>query len=212
MRKTLRKLFGRRPKSTLASFSPVTKCHPNRSSAPPALGRGYSVGELTTYVVTDHFDCQAQHHATTQLGLAKEDTTSYEVLSRIRQFREAERRLQAKFPQNRIVDAGKFPGNMELLEGVSKEDTRFFVAMDSEDSSQYVAVNLVIFSAANEPACNPGAPQLQPMVIAEDALSHLLRQWQVGGVSDGFLAIVSIGTDISVHVFKTKEGLVSLSG
>lgn len=213
MRKTLRRLFGRRPKSAVSSLSPVTT-NLNRSSAPPALGRVHScsVDELTTYVVPEQFDSQAQHHATMQLLLTQEDTNSNEVLSRIRQFKEAERRLRANFPQTRIVDAGKFPGNMELLDGVRKEDTRFFVAMDSEDSSHYVAVNLVIFSAAMNSQRSHSALEQWPMVDAEDALAHLLRRWQVGGVSDGFLAFVSIGTDTSVHTFRAKEGLISLSG
>jgi hypothetical protein len=97
---------------------------------------------------------------------------------------------------------------MELLDGVHKEDTRFFVAMDLEDSSHYIAVNLVIVSPQH--GLGSSSPDLRPIVVAQDALAHLLRQWQRGGVSDGFLAIVSIGTESSVQVFRAKEGLVDL--
>lgn len=106
------------------------------------------------------------------------------------------------------MDAGQFPGKMELLDGVRKEDTRFLVAMDPEDSTQYIAVNLVIFNNAN--AQIPKSPGLRPLVVAQDALAHLLRQWQRGGGSDGFLAIVSMSTESSVQVFRAKEGLVDL--
>lgn len=132
------------------------------------------------------------------------------MASRTYQFEAAHQSLLANFPQARVVDAGQFPGNMELLDGVRKEDTRFFVAMDSEDSSQYIAVNLVIFNTAANPQNTTTCPELQPIVIAQDALAHLLRQWQRGGVSDGFLAIVSRGTESSVQVFRAKEGLVDL--
>lgn len=133
------------------------------------------------------------------------------MASRTYQFEAAHQSLQANFPQARVVDAGQFPGNMELLDGVRKEDTRFFVAMDLEDSSQYIAVNLVIFSTAANQQHTATCPELQPIVVAQDALAHLLRQWQRGGVSDGFLAIVSMGTESSVQVFRAKEGMVDLA-
>lgn len=141
---------------------------------------------------------------------AQEDPGSFRMASRTYQFEAAHQSLLANFPQARVVDAGQFPGNMELLDGVRKEDTRFFVAMDSEDSSQYIAVNLVIFNTAANPQNKATCPEMQPIVIAQDALAHLLRQWQRGGVSDGFLAIVSRGTESSVQVFRAKEGLVDL--
>lgn len=138
---------------------------------------------------------------------AQEDSGTSRVTSPTSQFEAAERSLQANFPQARVVDAGQFPGNMELLDGVRKEETRFLVAMDPEDSSQYIAVNLVIFNNTRQIPTSPG---LRPIVVAQDALAHLLRQWQRNGGSDGFLAIVSMSTESSVQVFRAKEGLVDL--
>lgn len=215
MRKTLRRIFGSRPKSDIAIFSRTKHPNPNRASAPPAFARVHSLDELNTYVVPDPVEnetrCQAsviQHVGMT----GQEDPSAFRTASRTYQFEAAERSLRANFPQTRVVDAGQFPGNMELLDGVRKEDTQFFVAMDLEDSSQYIAVNLVIFSGAVNPQHGLGAtcPDLRPIVVAQDALAHLLRQWQRGGVSDGFLAIVSIGTESSVQVFRAKEGLLDL--
>lgn len=101
---------------------------------------------------------------------ADEDaSTSRTASSRASYFEAAERSLQASFPQTRVVDAGQFPGKMELLDGVRKEDARFFVAMDPEDSSQYVAVNLVIYAAAGRPQLRCHSPGLRPIVVAQDA-------------------------------------------
>lgn len=169
-----------------------------------------------TYVVPDPFDNATQYQTPIQniRVAAPEDMvlSTSRMSSRTYQFEEAERSLQANFPQARVVDAGQFPGNMELLDGVRKEDTRFFVAMSPEDSSQYIAVNLVIFSTESNPQntlrCH--SPGLRPIVVAQDALAHLLRQWQRGGVSDGFLAIVSLGAESSAQVFRAKEGLIDL--
>ncbi|KAI3393984.1 hypothetical protein diail_3345 [Diaporthe ilicicola] len=207
MRKTLRRIFGRHSKSTTDALSPGTKCpNPNRASAPPAFGRFYSEDEPTTYDIPGHLSYEDQCQAVMHRVQAQLDTSPFEV-ARIHQFKAAERRLQTRFPQTRVVDAGEFPGNIKLLDGVRKEDTRFFVSMDPEDSTQYVAANLVIFSAEMKSQRSMPAS----MVVAEDALAHLLRQWQRDGVSDGFLAIVSIGIDTSVHIFRARGGMVGLS-
>ena len=84
------------------------------------------------------------------------------------------------------------------------------VAMDLEDSSQYIAVNLVIFNKTSNSQPIPSSPGVRPIVVAQDALAHLLRQWHRGGGEDGFLAIVSMSTESSVQVFRAKEGLVDL--
>lgn len=207
MRKTLRRLFGSRPKSTGATISPRTEhSNPNRASAPPAFGRVRSLDELNTYVIPDAFDSQTTMQRV-QMP-ARQDSSTSCVTSRSSHFEAAEQSLQANFPQARVVDAGQFPGKMELLDGVRKEDTRFLVAMDPEDSTQYIAVNLVIFNNTNSQI--PKSPGLRPIVVAQDALAHLLRQWQRGGGSDGFLAIVSMSTESSTQVFRAKEGLVDL--
>ena len=168
--------------------------------------------DLATYVVPAPFENVTRCHEPIQHVriMVQEDISSSRMTSRSYQFEAAERSLQANFPQARVVDAGQFPGNMELLDRVRKEDTRFFVAMNPEDSSQYIAVNLVIFSAGVNPPHNRPSPGLRPIVVAQDALAHLLRQWQRGGVSDGFLAIVTLGTESSAHVFRAKEGLIDL--
>ncbi|KAG8156775.1 hypothetical protein KVR01_013380 [Diaporthe batatas] len=216
MRNTLKKMFGSRPKSDMpvATYSRTKHplANPNRSSAPPAFTRSHSMREANTYVIPDsYFNEPRCQTSTQQLRMpGQDDPDSFRLASRTYQFRAAHQSLMANFPQARVVDAGQFPGNMELLDGVRKEDTHFFVAMDSEDSSQYIAVNLVIFSAAVPPPPASTCPELQPIVVAQDALAHLLRQWQRGGVSDGFLAIVSMGTESSVHVFRAKEGFVEL--
>lgn len=215
MRKTLKRIFGNRPKSDIETYSRTKLEHqnPNRASAPPAVARAHSMRERNTYVVPDsYFDEPRCQTSTPQLRMAGQDNPdAFRMASRTYQFQAAHQSLQANFPQARVVDAGQFPGNMELLDGVRKEDTHFFVAMDSEDSSQYIAVNLVIYSAAVAPRHTTSTcPELQPIVVAQDALAHLLRQWQRGGVSDGFLAIVSMGTESSVHEFRAKEGLVEL--
>lgn len=214
MRKTLRRIFGTRPKSAMETL-PRTKhpdANPNRASAPPAFGRARSVDEPATYVVPGPLDNDIQGQTPTQRVpiTTQENTSPSHMASRTSQFEAAERSLQANFPQTRVVDAGQFPGNMELLDGVRKEDTHFFVAMNPEDSSQYIAVNLVIFSTAGGSQLRCPSPGLRPIVVAQDALAHLLRQWQRGGVSDGFLAVVSMGTESSVQVFRAKEGLVDL--
>lgn len=215
MRKTLRRLFGgSRPKSALATSSPRTnQAKPNRASAPPAFGRVHSADDLTTYIVPDPLEntarCQTSipHIRMT----AEEAVIASRVTARTSHFETAEQSLQANFPQARVVDAGQFPGNMDLLDGVPKEDTRFFVAMNPEDSSQYIAVNLVIFSAGVDSALGCTSPGVRPIVVAQDALAHLLRQWQRGGVSDGFLAVVSVGAESSAQIFRAKEGLVDLA-
>lgn len=215
MRKTLRKLFGgSRPKSALATSSPRTnQPNPNRASAPPAFGRVHSADDLTTYIVPGPLGnttrCQT---STPQIQMTPEEAMiASRTTARASHFETAEHSLQANFPQARVVDAGQFPGNMELLDGVPKEDTRFFVAMNPEDSSQYIAVNLVIFSAGLDSPLGRTSPGVRPIVVAQDALAHLLRQWQRGGVSDGFLAVVSMGTESSVQIFRAKEGLVDLA-
>lgn len=212
MRKTLKKIFGSRPKSDMATYSRAKHPNPNRASAPPAFSRAHSAGELNTYVVPDsYFNEPRCQTSTQQIRMpGQDDPHSFRMASRTYQFQAAHQSLQANFPQARVVDAGQFPGKMELLDGVRKEDTHFFVAMDSEDSSQYIAVNLVIYSAAVTPQLTSACPDLQPIVVVQDALAHLLRQWQRGGVSDGFLAMVSMGTESSVHVFRAKEGFVEL--
>lgn len=212
MKKTLKRIFGARPKSAMATLPRTQHPNPNRASAPPAFGRARSVDEPATYIVPGPFDNDIQCQAPMQrLRLpSQENTSTSHTASRTSQFEAAERSLQANFPQTRVVDAGQFPGNMELLDGVRKEDTHFFVAMSPEDSSQYIAVNLVIFSTAGGSQLRCSSPGLRPIVVAQDALAHLLRQWQRGGVSDGFLAIVSMGTESSVQVFRAKEGLVDL--
>ncbi|KAI7774662.1 hypothetical protein LA080_008010 [Diaporthe eres] len=213
MKKTLKRIFGTRPKSAMATLPRTKYPNPNRSSAPPAFGRVRSVDEPATYIIPGPFDNDIQSQAPMQrVRLAAQDNTSAShMMSRTSQFEAAERSLQANFPQTRVVDAGQFPGNMELLDGVRKEDTRFFVAMNPEDSSQYIAVNLVVFNTAVESPLGRTSPCLRPIVVAQDALAHLLRQWQRGGVSDGFLAIVSMGAESSVQVFRAKEGLVDLA-
>ncbi|POS71831.1 hypothetical protein DHEL01_v209777 [Diaporthe helianthi] len=216
MRKTLRRMFSSsRPKSDMATFSRTKHPHPhpNRASAPAAFARAHNLDDRNTYLVPDSFfnepRCQTSMVHIRMAG--QDDPNSFRLASRTYQFQAAHQSLQANFPQARVVDAGQFPGNMELLDGIRKEDTHFFVAMDSEDSSQYIAVNLVIFSAAVPPRPTSTCPEMQPLVVAQDALAHLLRQWQRGGVSDGFLAIVSMGTESSVHVFRAKEGFVELA-
>ncbi|KAG6354172.1 hypothetical protein INS49_004776 [Diaporthe citri] len=212
MRKTLRRMFGARPKSAMATLPRTKHPNPNRASAPPAFGRVRSVDEPATYIVPGPFDNDMQCQAPLQRVrmTAQENTSQSRMASRTSQFGAAERSLQANFPQTRVVDAGQFPGNMELLDGVRKDDTRFFVAMNPEDSSQYIAVNLVIFRTTETSQLGCTSPGVRPIVVAQDALAHLLRQWQRGGVSDRFLAIVSMGTESSVQVFRAKEGLVDL--
>ena len=210
MRKTLKRIFGSRPKSEITTSSRSNYPNPNRASAPPAFARVHDLDDLNTYVVPDHFEDETRCQTSIQhVGLtAQEDPSAFRTASRTYQFEAAERSLRANFSHTRVVDAGQFPGNMELLDGVRKEDTRFFVAMDLEDSSHYIAVNLVIVNSQH--GLGSSSPDLRPIVVAQDALAHLLRQWQRGGVSDGFLAIVSIGTESSVQVFRAKEGLVDL--
>lgn len=213
MRKTLKRLFGSRPRSTGDTISPRTDhLNPNRASAPPAFGRAQSLDDLNTYFVPDAVDndMSSQNSAQRVRMAAHEDLNTSRLTSRTSHFEAAEQSLQANFPQARVVDAGQFPGKMELLEGVRKEDTRFFVAMDLEDSSQYIAVNLVIFNKTMNSQPIPSSPGVRPIVVAQDALAHLLRQWHRGGGSDGFLAIVSMSTESSVQVFRAKEGLVDL--
>lgn len=168
--------------------------------------------ERSTFAQPDSSEHEARYHATTQWVLAtaqEEFSDPSRISSRINHFKTAERWLQANFSQ-RVVDAGAFPGNMELLDGVRKEDTRLFVVMDPEDSTHYIAVNLVIFYTETNAQLGHRTPE-ESIVVAEDALAHLLRQWQGSGTSDGFLAIVSTSMGTSIHTFKAKEGLVSLS-
>lgn len=211
MKKTLKRIFGSRPRSTGPTLSPRTQHpNPNRASAPPAVGRARSVDDLNTYFVPDSLDNEMQTSVQRVQMTARANSSSSLATSRTSQFQAAQQSLQANFPQARVVDAGQFPGKMELLEGVRKEDTRFLVAMNPEDSTQYIAVNLVIFTTTGNPQLVPTSPGLRPIVVAQDALAHLLRQWQCGGVSDGYLAVVSMGTESSVQVFRAKEGLVDL--
>lgn len=204
MKKSLRSIFGRKPKhQDSAANLPSTPEQANSTSA----GSGPQ-----QFVAPDPFESEAQYQAVKNHvnNLAATNPERFAMIARGGAFRAAEFWMAENFPGAQVVNAGCFPGDISLLgKDVRPEDTQFFVAMDPENPRKFVAINLVVFNLAfslpGQGGQALGTPEIK---AAEDGLLEMLREWQDDGMADGFLVIVSMGVDMTIYRYSSRAGLV----
>lgn len=204
MKKTLRNIFGRKPKQQ--DSGPRLHSNPRQATA-AATGSG-----AQQFVAPDPFESEAQFQAVRDhlSNLAAADPERFAMIARPGAFRAAEFWITENFPNAQVVNAGSFPGDVSALgKDVRPEDTQFFVAMDPENPRKFVAVNLVVFNLAfSLPGRGGQALETAEIKAAEDGLLEMLKGWQNDGMADGFLVIVSMGMDMTIYRFSGKDGLV----
>ncbi|KAG8160360.1 hypothetical protein KVR01_009896 [Diaporthe batatas] len=204
MKKTLRSIFGRKPKHPdSAANQPSNPRQANSATAGPGPQQ---------LVAPDPFESEAQFQAVKDhlSNLAATNPERFAMIARPGAFRAAEFWMTENFPDAQVVNGGCFPGDISSLgKDVRPEDTQFFVAMDPKNPRKLVAVNLVVFNLAlSLPGRGGQALGTPEMKAAEDGLLGLLKGWQNDGMADGFLVIVSMGVDMTIYRFSSKDGLV----
>lgn len=191
MKKTLRSIFGRKPKQ-----APATT---------PAPGP-------QQFVAPDPFESEAQFQAVKDHldNLAATNPERFAMIARPGAFRAAEFWMTENFPDAQVVNAGCFPGDITMLgRDVRQDDTQFFVAIDPENPRKFIAVNLVVFNLAfSLPGRSGSALDTPEMKAAEEGLLQMLQGWHNDGMSDGFMVLVSMGVDMTIYRFSGKDGLV----
>lgn len=206
MKKTLRNIFGRKPKHQGSDA--------NLLPSPTQANTDTPGSRPQQFVAPDPFESEAQFQAVKEHldNLAATNPERFAMIARPGAFRAAEFWMTENFPDAQVVNAGCFPGDVSALgKDVKPEDTQFFVAMDPENPRKFIAVNLVVFNLAFSLPGRSGDALGSPEIkAAEDALLEMLKGWQHDGMSDGFLVLVSMGVDMTIYRFSGKDGLVDI--
>lgn len=206
MKKTLRSIFGRKPKNQTSNEDPQsTQTRANATASGSAPHQ---------FIAPDPFESEAQFQAVKDHlnNLAATNPERFAMISRPAAFRAAEFWMTQNFPEAQVMNAGCFPGDISTLgKDVRPEDTQFFVALDPENPRKFVAVNLVVFNLSFAmPGASGEALDTPEMKAAEEGLLGMLNGWHKDGMSDGFLVLVSMGVDLSIYRFSGKDGLVDI--
>jgi hypothetical protein len=191
MKKTLRSIFGRKPKRA-----------PDTESAPGPR----------QFVAPDPFESEAQFQAVKDHldNLAATNPERFAMIARAGAFRAAEFWMTENLPGAQVINAGCFPGDITTLgKDVRQQDTQFFTAIGPQDPRKFVAVSLVVFNLAfSLPGRSGSALDTPEMKAAEEGLLRMLQGWHNDGMSDGFMVLVFMGADMSIYRFSGKDGLV----
>ncbi|KAI3392977.1 hypothetical protein diail_4926 [Diaporthe ilicicola] len=202
MKKSLRGLFGRKPKDKAMS----TNLQTTKTPANATTG-------ARQFVAPDPFESEEQFQAIKDhvRNLAATNPEQFATISRPAAFKAAELWLTQNFPEAQVVNSGCFPGDIRTLgKDVRPEDTQFFVALDPSNPRKFVAVNLVVFNTTYALSASGDALDTPEMKASEEGLLQMLREWHKDGMADGFLVLVSMGVDLSIYKFSGQDGLVDI--